>query len=231
MQQFRYILAFFALLTAAACESNQEVENRLVAAFGETMFHAGPEAHGEGQLFTKSGMLAKWNSPVTVAVMEAGEPANIEIVRKKLAEMSEASGLAFNWVEPGGRRPQLRIYFDTAQDFIINGNERADCYTRIEDRRNGYLYDASVHVGLAKEGEWRTGCLTHELLHALGWRGHTHRVRSAISYAHGETEMTRWDRLMMRTLYDTRLQPGMPKEEAMPLVRAILAELVEGKPQ
>lgn len=231
MQQFRYILPILVLLSATACQSNREVEDRLVAAFGETMFDAGPEAHGEGEMLTKSGMLAKWKSPVSVAVVEAGEPANVELVRKKLVDLSAAGGLEFDWVEPGGRRPQLSVYFDSQRDFIINGNERADCYTRVAGTRDGYLHDASIHVGLAKQGEWRSDCLTHELLHALGWRGHTHRIRSAISYAHGETEMTRWDRLMMRTLYDPRLRPGVSKEEAMPVVRAILTELIEKEPQ
>lgn len=231
MQQFRYIFVLFVLLGAAACQSNLEVENRLVAAFGETMFDAGREAHGKGDFFTKNGTLAKWKSPVTVAVMKPGAPANVERVKMKLAEMSQLSGLDFVWVEPAKMKPQLRIYFDAERDFVINGNELADCYTRVAATRKGYLYDASVHIGLAKKGVWRTDCLTHELLHALGWRGHTHRIRSAISYAHGETEMTKWDRLMMRTLYDKRLQPGISKKEAMPLVRAILTGLVEDKSQ
>ncbi len=227
MQQFRYIFILLAVALLAGCQSSQQVEDRLVAAFGETMFDAGPAGHGQGEMFSRSGNLAKWESPVTVAVVEGANPANVDFTKKSLAEMAELSGLAFEWVEPGARGIELEIHFSDERDFVINGNQRAACYASIDGSPDGRLGDVAIFIGRAGEGEWRTGCLTHELLHGLGWRGHTHRVRSAISYAHGETELTKWDRLMMRTLYDPRLPPGISKTDAMPIVRAILRELID----
>jgi len=34
------------------------------------------------------------------------------------------------------------------------------------------------------------------------------------------------DKIMVRTLYDARLKPGMTRAEAMPIVRQIIPELV-----
>lgn len=227
MQEFRKFILVAVILVLAGCQSSQQVEDRLVAAFGETMFDAGPGAHGEGEMFAKGGNLARWESPVTVAVVEGQSPQNIDLVKEKLAGMAEISGLEFEWKEAGDPGIELEIHFSNRREFVINGNERAACFASTARPQDGLLQKSAIHIGLIKEGEWRVNCLNHELLHALGWRGHTHRVRSAISYAHGETELTKWDRMLMRTLYDPRLEPGISKEDALPVIRVILREMIE----
>lgn len=227
MQQFREILLGIAMLAVASCQSSQQIEDRLVAAFGETMFDTGPAVHGKGGIFSADGTLAKWESPVYVAVVEGATPENIALATEKLSGMAKLSGLAFEWVEAADPRRELEIHFSKERNFVINGNEQAACYAGTAAPRNGLLAQASIHIGRVKDGEWRTDCLNHELLHALGWRGHTHRVRSVISYAHGETELTKWDRIIMRTLYDPRLLPGISKEDALPVARVILREMIQ----
>lgn len=213
-----------ALVTMGGCQSNQQVEDRLVAAFSETMFDAGPASHGTGGIISQSGILAKWESPVTVAVVEGDNPENIALTKEILAELAELGGLELEWAERGAGGIELEIHFSNKREFVINGNQLAACYASTGGANDGLLDATSIYISVTGEGEWRTDCLTHELLHALGWRGHTHRIRSAISYAHGETELTKWDRLMMRALYDPRLPPGISKTDAIPVARAIFAK-------
>ncbi len=227
MQQFRYIFLLVVLTALAGCQSSQEVEDRLVAAFGETMFDAGPASHGQGEVFSKSGNLAKWESPVTVAVMVGDTPENVAATKEILSELADLGGLELDWVKAGADGIELEIHFSDKREFVINGNQLAACYARTGDASDGRLKTVGIYIGMTGEDEWRTNCLTHELLHALGWRGHTHRIRSAISYAHGESELTKWDRLMMRALYDPRLPPGISKADAIPVVRAIFREMIK----
>ena len=227
MQQFRYISLVVVWVALAGCQSNQEVEDRLVAAFGETMFDAGNAAHGQGELLSQSGNLAKWESPVTVAVVEGGNPENTALTKKILTGLAELSGLKLEMAARGAAGIELEIHFSDKREFVINGNQLATCYARTRGSPDGHLTDVGIYIGITGEGEWRSDCLTHELLHGMGWRGHTHRIRSAISYAHGETELTKWDRLMMRALYDPRLPPGISKTDAIPIVRAIFREMLE----
>ena len=39
---------------------------------------------------------------------------------------------------------------------------------------------------------------------------------------------SRWDELAIRTLYDPRLEPRMPRARALPIARDILASLMAG---
>jgi hypothetical protein len=226
MQDFKYILMLFLAAILAACQSPQMVEDRLVSAFGETMFgNRGPmydrTAAGEKDL-----RLAKWHSSVEISVIEGATEENIALVQETLSQFAELTSLKIVLTEPKNESAQLKIYFSSKKDFVINENERAACFAQSGIDREGHLEMAEVHVSRIDEGTWQTDCLVHELLHAFGWRGHTHRVRSAISYMHGESELTRWDVYLMQALYDRRLEPGTSKAEAMPKARGILRELL-----
>lgn len=227
MQQFIYIFLAVAMTALVGCQSSLEVEDRLVTAFGETMFDVGPASHGQGEMFSKSGNLAKWESPVTVAVVEGDTPENVAATKEILSELAELGGLELDWVEAGADGIELEIHFSDKREFVINENQLAACYARTGGAPDGLLQAVGIYIGSSGKDEWRTDCLTHELLHALGWRGHTHRIRSAISYAHGESELTKWDRLMMRALYDPRLPPGISKADAIPVVRVIFHEMIK----
>ncbi len=218
---------FLASCALGACESGRQVEERLVAAFGETMFDAGTAPHGPRDARPDRDFLARWSSPVEVAIIEGDTAANRALAQRSVAEMATLSGVQMVWLDAGNDDAELTIHFSADREFVINGNELARCYSRIATGRDGTIVAAEVHIAQAAPGEWRVDCLTHELLHAFGWRGHTHRIRSAISYAHGEAEMTEWDRLMMRALYDPRLQPGIARDDALPVVRDILHGLLE----
>jgi len=226
MQQFRFILLLASLVVLTACQSNQKVEDRLVAAFGETMFDAGPAEHGQGEVLSKRGILAKWESPISVAVVEGDRLENVALAKGALAELAELAGLTMEWVARDANDIQLKIHFSSERQFVINGNQLASCYAYTGSTTDGELDKAEIYIGREGNGEWRTSCLTHEFLHALGWRGHTHRIRSAISYAHGVTELTKWDRLMMRALYDPRLPHGISKADATPVIRVIFNDML-----
>ncbi len=226
MLDFKYILILFAGAIVSACQSPQLVEDRLVAAFGETMFGDRGLAHNSSETGNNELRLSKWHSSVAISVMEAATPENIEFVKKTLDQFGELTDLDIVHATPGDASAQLRVFFSDKKDFVINNNQRAACYAHSRSGRDNRLEMAEVFVARIDENKWRTECLVHELLHAFGWRGHTHRVRSAISYMHGETELTRWDHYLMQTLYDRRLETGISREDAMPKVRIIIHELL-----
>ncbi len=226
MLDFKYILILFLAAILAACQSPNMVEDRLVAAFSETMFgNRGPmydrTAAGEKDLH-----LAKWHSSVKISVVEGATEENIALVQETLNQFAALTALKIDLTEPKNESAQLKIFFSSKKDFVINDNERAACFAHSRIDREGRLEMAEVHVSRIDDEKWQTDCLVHELLHAFGWRGHTHRVRSAISYMHGESELTRWDVYLMRTLYDPRLESGISKADAMPKARAVLHELL-----
>lgn len=229
MADFKYILMFFLGPVVAGCESPQVVEERLVAAFGETMFGSRGQWHEGVSAGKEDFHIAKWQSSVEVSVMEGATPANVALVRNTMPQFAELTGLSISVVGWNNASARLQIYFSSKKDFVINDNEPAKCFARSRSDRQGRLDLAEVHIARIDDRTWQTDCLVHELLHAFGWRGHTHRVRSAISYMHGETELTRWDAYLMRTLYDPRIEFGASRDDALPVARDVLHELLNAR--
>lgn len=226
MQDIRFILILLSGLALAACQAPGEVEDRLVAAFGETMFggHAGADSGT-----SDPPVLLRWRSPVAVSIAEGATAANTALVSEKLARIEALSGLDVSLTSPGDQRAPITLFFTDKKSFVINDNQVSSCFASTAGDDEGNLTGARVHIARAENDGWRTDCLVHELLHAFGWRGHTHSIRSVISYMHGEEDMTVWDEYLMRALYDPRLAPGMSKQDAMPRVRLIMHEYLANR--
>ncbi len=224
MSGFRRLIATITLSAAVGgCQSNQHVEDRLVLAFEEAMFNTGRISDAPGRA-DRAAVIARFSSPVSVSVTEGATSDNLSLVRRTLADFAAATGVTIAWRDPGDRDAALLIRFTDDNSFVFNGNEHGVCYATVGVDDDGIIRRSIVHVSRKAENVWRDECLVHELMHAFGWRGHTHRIRSANSYMHGELALTRWDRLLMRTLYDPRLPAGTPKDDAIPRARAILRE-------
>lgn len=227
MADFKYILILFLGSVVAACQAPQRVEDRLVAAFGETMFGSQGQWRDGRHEGENDFRIAKWETSVEVSVMEGATPENVAFVRDSLPQFAELTGLSIPVLEPNNPSARMQIHFSSEKDFVINANEPAKCFARSRSDHRGRLDMAEVHIARVDNGKWKTDCLVHELLHAFGWRGHTHRVRSAISYMHGETELTRWDAYLMQTLYDPRIEFGASRDDALPVAREVLHELLD----
>ncbi len=225
MSPRRLIATTFLMAAVGGCQSTGQVEDRLVLAFEEAMFNTGRIA-GPGEGSGKVAKIARFSSPVRVSVAEGATPDNQALVRRTLADFASVTGVTIAWREPGDRGADLVILFSDQDSFVVNGNEQSSCYASVAVRDDGVIDRSVVHVSRKDENRWRDECLVHELLHAFGWRGHTHRIRSANSYMHGEYDLTRWDRLLMRTLYDPRMPAGTPKDDAIPRARVILQEIL-----
>jgi len=93
-------------------------------------------------------------------------------------------------------------------------------------RDTGGLDGAVVIVGTDIAARRQRHCLLEELYQSLGPAADTCIVRpSVICEADNVFELQPIDRLVLRTLYDPRLKPGMSKAEAMPIAGEIIREL------
>ena len=225
-----YLFSLNLLLAITGCQSAQQAENRMVRAFGEAMFWAeNTGGHTVESVPGETPRLTRWPGQVRVSIMKGGTPEMTAATQEILEEFSVLSGVSVIWLDPNDDSANLQIHFSEKNDFLINRNELATCYSSSRFKRDWTIARASVFVGTDKASGERKECLVHELLHAFGWRGHTHRIRSANSYAHGETGLTRWDRILMRAQYDKRLETGIPKADALPVARVIIRELMKDR--
>lgn len=94
------------------------------------------------------------------------------------------------------------------------------------DKADDRIVFGMVMMGSELGPLMRSSCLHEELVQALGLGNDHSEVRPSIFNDDEEFAlMTRHDEYLLRILYDPRLKSGMTAEQAMPIVREIIADL------
>jgi hypothetical protein len=98
------------------------------------------------------------------------------------------------------------------------------CIVRSSFGRNGIRSSAALIVSDAGEALFRR-CLAEEILQGLGLLDDTELLPdSVLNGRSGVERPTRADRILVETLYDPRLRPGMPIETVRPLLDDIVRD-------
>ena len=102
------------------------------------------------------------------------------------------------------------------------------CIARVFiDPQTNTMQWAMIFVKAELSGDFRKSCLTEEFIQSLGLFNDGPDIRPSIFNDDAEfIELTRHDEYLLQILYDRRLNPGMLRGEAEPIVRVIAAELL-----
>lgn len=132
-----------------------------------------------------------------------------------------------------GLRISSAISFDDANIIVSVATKigiSSHCKVTTRDNRDGSLYRAIIQISPEYSGERLVNCLLEELTQSLGPSNDVDIVPESIwrPLEKKTFERLTWhDAIILRTLYDERLKPGMHRDQAMPLVRQIIREVLE----
>ncbi|MCW5748837.1 MAG: DUF2927 domain-containing protein [Alphaproteobacteria bacterium] len=170
--------------------------------------------------------LARWTTPIFLAVSDhAGMNAYAGEVEAAVRAMAAIAGVTVNRV----------AWQDPRANFVVRPNTseyagKSPCRSSVDWTDAGLMMRAEIHVNLANPGRI-TRCINHEVMHGFGFRGHPHSSFSVLSYKYAaQAQLTDTDRVILQTLYDPRLQPGMRTPAASQVACSIIAEKLHSQP-
>jgi hypothetical protein len=171
----------------------------------------------------------KWMASPTVVLDNAEVQALKPRIARALARLETWTGLDFPLAD-GPREPanvQIVIGMVRPRD-PETPPSRWDtaCFTTSVGER-GRLARASVRINAAYPD-----CIEHELMHAIGFDNHwlagpETAMLSVLAPREGALralDYSAWDAAAIRLLYDSRLPPGLMRDEALVLVNRLVAE-------
>ncbi len=205
-----------AIVVLAGCTGPEVRDERLVRFVDELVFGGPFDAHHK-----QDKRVTRWSGDMRVAITGPGAEDHGERLAGHVASMAALSGLDARMVAAGEDDANVVVKLIDERDFLVN-REHVDCYAHLQGQGNR-IDKATVYIGTAKAGGFQD-CVAHELMHVFGFRYHSGIVRSVMSPAHGEHELTEWDKLAFRVLYDPRLEVGAPRDQALPTIRQIIRE-------
>lgn len=205
------------------CQTSEQVQQRLVLAFDDATFHVAPDRQGESTI-QHNEKLSRWEQDIFYEVKVASQIKDIDqsFVHEAMAKFDELIPINIKHMATPSSKVNFIIRIENKEQFLVNGNQIGGCYAHLDDDGDGQMTEAIIALP-GKKPDKAKSCLDHEIMHAIGFTGHTHRIRATLSYMHGEDYITKWDKYLITTLYERDLSAGMARDDVLPIVREITA--------
>ncbi len=175
----------------------------------------------------RKGRLIKWTGPIRARITGPGAARFRAEVEQQFVELRRLSGLDIRFLPDrsvAGAANMEIVFVNDGARRAANG--RAPCVTHL-DVQGFALRSARIYI-VAGDTKLRRHCIVEEITQALGLANDSSLFRHSIfSDDSHQQSLAPWDKLMILTLYDPRLRPGMPKPRAMALARFIMFQLLE----
>ena len=179
--------------------------------------------------------IVRFKQRVFIGLKEKVETRHHQLLQRVVEDRSLITGLKFHVIQPS------HDFSDTSLDIIVYvsdhyvaGDERTRTYCAMWSLRldvDGVLLHQQIVLSTAMQGDALTECFYEDISQALGIYGDNALSEERMyrdQVENGQWPSPTWhDVIMLRTLYGRRIRPGMHEDQAMPLVRVIIAELLE----
>ena len=199
--------------------------NLYILSFARVVFE--PENHN------RYPWILMWPERVEIRLRGKIEPRHSDLLQQVVGDLSRITGMPF--VVDGPSDDLLNKPFGInilVTDEYVTVDDDSYCMgERPGVSFNGEIFKQELIVSTAVQGDSLSGCFYEDISQALGFYG-DEAVTNESMYR-SESEIDNWisltwhDVIILRTLYDKRLKPGMHLSQALPIVRVIIGELLE----
>jgi hypothetical protein len=176
--------------------------------------------------------VAKWTGPVDISLRGAGALSHIAFVQDLAAELAALTGLPVSVSTDQRRVGALDVFVSSVASYwppflrAANPAERVFTCAAAPSVANGVIRRSTVRINAgALPPATVRACLVEEIVQSMGLLGEVTEPRGTIlNDAVGYQGLGIVDRLLLKTLYDPRLVPGMSGAAAEPVAGAVLQE-------
>ncbi len=192
------------VLILSACQTTASVQKRVVAAYDDMVFDPAPD-FWSGKYEGEKSKAIRWEQKkVSYHVKWDGVPVDHNLVshiKTQLGIFSGLTSLHFSEVQDASDA-DLNITVENEKEFIVNGNQRGTCYANTQENNSKTaIISANIHLP-GKDLEFATYCFSHEVMHAIGFAGHSYRLKSIMaSSSDMKGQLSQWDRYIVAGHY------------------------------
>jgi len=218
-----FLMVMFVAPHGHAGSSKDTDYNRLLfTLFHKTAFYS--EFGGSH----RKGRIVKWTQPIKAQIFGPNAALYREEVAKHLKVLHHLSGVPIEILPDFAEGANLRIHLLSSQA-ISQIKPGADCYAELHDK-NYQVVHADVYI-VTNNNIMRRHCIAEELTQSMGLTNDSATFRSSIFNDRSLIgRLEPWDSLMLLTLYNPALKPGMKKEKVMPIAEAFLRRAARWDP-
>ena len=208
-------------------------ESTLVRSFDNTIFkNTGASTSRE------NAIVFRWEEPIRFYLLGNYRTVDLKQIERIAAQLSKITGLkVIRYPEETEKMPNVRVHFNPREDLKRIGDldlsdsgkilDSAPCVATIQQDKTGHIKSGKNFIPIDQSDEQIASCILEEFAHIFGPNHDTEYRPSVFGVTDMPETLSINDKILVRTLYDKRLKPGMTRDEAMPIVREIIPELVK----
>jgi hypothetical protein len=183
-------------------------------------------------------VVAKWQGPIRIAVQGQASAAHREFLANHVALLRTLTRLSIDILAPGENGQNMTVVFvpragmakvqipNVKQSLIDRLAAPGGCFFLSFKKPESRIVAAVIVVNIQRKERDINHCLLEEITQSLGLPNDSDLVRPSLFSDHDQLlAPSRADRILIKALYDPRMIPGMPRAEALKVVRRIIEEL------
>lgn len=172
--------------------------------------------------------LVRWAGPVEARLI--GKRAEIfrEQVEVLFRQLSKLTGLPFRLVGPEVPINMAIQFMPAAEIRQRIGQAGVNCAATLHGAKKTSIIAGAI-VYISTDNTFRTRhCIVEEITQSLGLTNDvTSSVDSIFDDSSTRTSLSVADQILVRTLYDRRLKPGMMTAETTPIAERVIGEMLD----
>jgi hypothetical protein len=230
----KYFLTSCFLLVLAACTTPIDTRLDEVASEEELQRVFARLGAGFGKDGNTKAWVRKWVSPIRIGLVNQQSPEDARLVVKAFDKLVPLTGIPYEFPPETGTQ-NFAVHFvkhaDLKREILKRYGSAAKfqklpkgtiCFALPRGRNNiGY---ADIFVAFDAGDHIRDICILHEMMHAMGLIGHHQAFGPSILYYKNvsQQQFSINDRILLRTLYDPAISPGMSHNKAIRTANSLI---------
>lgn len=183
-------------------------------------------------------VVAKWQGPIRIAVQGQASAVHREFLANHVALLRTLTGLPIDILGPGESGQNMTVVFvpragmakvqipNVKQSLIDRLAAPGGCFFLSFKKPESRIVAAVIVVNIQRKERDINHCLLEEMTQSMGLPNDSDLIRPSLFSDHDQLlAPSRSDLILIKALYDPRMVPGMPRGEALKVVRGIIAEL------
>lgn len=207
--------------------------NDLVRHFSQVLFG------DEYGLNTGDKMIAKWHGTVGITVQGRPTEQLANMASRRLGVLAKLTRLKFKQVKPGTPGPTIDLLFLKRKEMgqlkgqnldlnvirRLTGDPTMVCFFLTWKKPQDRIVKSIVVVNVERDPVQIDACLLEELTQVMGLPNDVDAYWPTLfKPVDTSLNLSQWDKLYLKTLYDPRIKPGMKPVDALYVAKGIFAK-------
>lgn len=219
---------FFILMTmlwTGTAQAEQQTVNldSLIKHFNAVVF-----IHEEGKQGREPKPLVKWQGPIVFAVTKSGSKENLKQLGAVLTKIKKMTKLDMRQAKKGDK-VNLHISFHPQAELTKKLKKGINCQGTMKGSAKTHAITFAQALIPSDRKDKTMHCIVEETVQLFGLTNDSNIIENSIFNEESDrTSMSVSDLILLKALYDPRLRPGLKVEEAQPILRDVMRDILEG---